>query len=92
MRYLFGIIAALPEFAPGWLFRLCARPVALLARIAKAIGNRADGRDFDDGYDRVAEAAGRWGGTPDGTEIQPLARPFAGRRYLHEAGPFQRKP
>jgi hypothetical protein len=55
MRYTLGMIAAIPEFGPNWLFRLCERPIALLQWMAGK--ERGDGRDFNDGYDRVANVA-----------------------------------
>lgn len=61
IRYRLGMIAALPEFGPGWLFRLCDRPATWLHHLSNLIGDRfGDFTDFDDGYDRIANRAARW--------------------------------
>jgi hypothetical protein len=56
MSHLLGMVAAAPEWMPTSLFRYSHPLVRLLRFIARDKGL------FDDGYDKVADAAARRGG------------------------------
>lgn len=56
MSHLLGMFAALPEWMPARLFRAFGPIVGLLHFLARDKGR------FDDGYDKVADAAARKGG------------------------------
>jgi hypothetical protein len=56
MSHVLGMIAAAPEWTAASFYRLSRPLVGVLRFLARDKGR------FDDGYDKVADAAARWGG------------------------------